>query len=176
MPAAHQLLEVRHLDLAPGAVREPAVELGNRQLEQAAHEEPLVVEHREVVREPRPAFALLRAEPVNVVREPEPDIEQPLVVVLAADAAGERHATLGGRCLAAEVRRPPLGNPRRGELDEEHGLWGARLDRQFHPALLERAVALAQVARRARRDDTDSPPLERGTTWSSVSRPLVVPQ
>src|SRR4051812_49183122 len=52
-----------------------------------------------------------------------------------------------------QVRRPALGDPRRGELDEEHGLRRTRRRVQDHPDLLERAVALPQVAGRTRRDD-----------------------
>src|SRR4051812_22480830 len=59
----------------------------------------------------------------------------------------------GSRRLAAEVRRPALGDARRGELDEEDGLRrpGKRL--QLHPELLEQAVALAEVTGSTGRDD-----------------------
>jgi hypothetical protein len=59
------------------------------------------------------------------------------------------------------------------------GVRRARRGAELHPGLLERSVALAQVAGRAAVttfSQIDSPPFDRGTMWSSVRRPFVVPQ
>src|SRR5258708_4931735 len=59
----------------------------------------------------------------------------------------------GGRADVAEVRRPAVRDARCCELDEAHRLRWPRRVRQVHADLLERAVALAQVAWGARGDD-----------------------
>src|SRR4029079_10065226 len=59
----------------------------------------------------------------------------------------------GGGTELAVVGRPAMRVPRRGELDEEHGLGRPRRVLQLHADLLERAVALPEVAGRAGGDD-----------------------
>src|SRR6478752_3826224 len=59
----------------------------------------------------------------------------------------------GGGAEIAEVGRPAVRDPRCGELDEEHGLGRLRRVLELHADLLERAVALAEVARRTGGDD-----------------------
>ena len=61
-----------------------------------------------------------------------------------------------GRRLGGEVRQvltPAVRNLRRGEADEEHGLRRPRRLHELHRDLLEEAVALLEVAGRARGDD-----------------------
>src|SRR4029077_14238932 len=69
--------------------------------------------------------------------------------VACAEDAGCR----GRRAELAEVGRPAVRDARCSELDEEHRLRWAGKRLQLHPDLLERAVALAEVARGTRRHD-----------------------
>ena len=62
-------------------------------------------------------------------------------------------ATLRGRRRAREVLLPDLRDRRRREVDEEHRRRRPRRPLQVQARVLERAVALAQVARRAGGDD-----------------------
>src|ERR1051326_5524830 len=59
----------------------------------------------------------------------------------------------GGRAELAEVLRPAVRDARSRELDEQHRLRRPRRRPQLHARLLQRPVALAQVARRAGGDD-----------------------
>ena len=94
-------------------------------------------------------------------------------------ARAPARARLGRRALALQVRLPARRDRRRGEPDEQRGrrrarrLWSCIASSSSSRLPLRRLHGAHEVTTFSH---TESPPRLRGTTWSSVSRPLAVPQ
>jgi hypothetical protein len=181
IPESPERRRVRLAHLDPGAVAEVPVLVGDdRQLEQRAHEiavAALPVQHREVVFDVGATQALLFVEQEDGLRQAHADVARLARVRLATDVTGESHyaavAVPGRYCCqtcgivgvarwmnrtgagarGGRFRWSPDSSSRRSPLRRLHGA--------------QAVTTFSQI---------DSPPRERGTTWSSVSRPLVAPQ